>query len=193
MICSIISNIILAEDGSEPETKPFFVSYPFVSTKDRAAGEDPFMVKETFFRKYIMKPQPQSTGQYTITIGPGPNLKVCKLVVIHIGDHFPCTKIPSQDVTVDFTETTSWSFIGGDDYEVGSAVQLKFMVKIMLYHVNLNVAMIDLEPDQLGEGQAQHRPDPGQGLHPVCRLLPRRERGRGEVQSHLGGRLRRPE
>ena len=45
----------------------------------------PMKVKETFFIKYILKPQPMSTGKYMLTIKPGVNFKVCKLVVTHIG------------------------------------------------------------------------------------------------------------
>ena len=45
------------------------------------------------FIKYILKPQPLSTGKYLLTVKPGENFKVCKLVVTHIGQNFPCAQI----------------------------------------------------------------------------------------------------
>ena len=75
---------------------PFFTDYPFVTHMDRPAadGEPAAMsIEETFFIKYILKPQPLSTGKYLLTFKPGENFKVCKLVVTHIGQNFPCAQI----------------------------------------------------------------------------------------------------
>ena len=70
------------------EIIPFFTDYPYITHMDRPKEENtpkPMKVKETFFIKYILKPQPMSTGKYMLTIKPGVNFKVCKLVVTHIG------------------------------------------------------------------------------------------------------------
>lgn len=59
---------------------PFFTDYPFVTDMDRVKGDDgvtvPVKTKETFFIKYILKPQPLSTGKYVVTFKPGLNFKV---------------------------------------------------------------------------------------------------------------------
>ena len=58
---------------------PFFTDYPFVTMMDRptdTAPADAIGVKESFFIKYILKPQPLSTGKYTVTFKPGSNFKV---------------------------------------------------------------------------------------------------------------------
>ncbi len=110
--------------------KPFFTVYPYVSNKDRGSGA--YMLKETFFKKYILKPQPLTTGKYTITLKPGANLKICRLVVTHIGDHFPCTKMPKDEPTG--YETTVWGF-SGVDYAQDTDVSLSFTVSTSVRHL----------------------------------------------------------
>ena len=58
---------------------PFFTDYPFVTMMDRPSDTEPanaIGVKESFFIKYILKPQPLSTGKYLVTFKPGTNFKV---------------------------------------------------------------------------------------------------------------------
>ena len=46
---------------------------------DRPSDTEPanaIGVKESFFIKYILKPQPLSTGKYLVTFKPGANFKV---------------------------------------------------------------------------------------------------------------------
>ena len=99
------------------EIVPFFTDYPYITHMDRPVGDDgvtpiPMSIEETFFIKYILKPQPMSTGKYLLTIKPGVNFKVCKLVVTHIGENFPCTQI-NDDIPVEDRSTT-WGFAGTD-------------------------------------------------------------------------------
>ena len=53
---------------------PFFADYPYVTYKDRRQG--PITKDEGFYIKYILKPQPLSTGQYVVTFTPGNNFRV---------------------------------------------------------------------------------------------------------------------
>ena len=58
---------------------PFFTDYPFVTMMDRPSTVEPIGkigVKESFFIKYILKPQPMSTGKYYLTFKPGEKFKV---------------------------------------------------------------------------------------------------------------------
>ena len=55
---------------------PFFTDYPDVTYKDRPLGTAAIQKGETFFIKYILKPQPLSTGRYLVTFVPGENFKV---------------------------------------------------------------------------------------------------------------------
>ena len=53
---------------------PFFADYPYVTYKDRRPGS--ITKDEVFYIKYILKPQPLSTGQYVVTFTPGNNFRV---------------------------------------------------------------------------------------------------------------------
>ena len=107
---------------------PFFTDYPLVTHMDRpdADGVPAAMsIEETFFIKYILKPQPLSTGKYLLTVKPGENFKVCKLVVTHIGQNFPCAQI-SDDMPVEDRSTT-WGY-AGTDFAKNTDVVLSFSV-----------------------------------------------------------------
>ena len=104
---------------------------------DRPEGEvagTPALVakEETFFIKYILKPQPLSTGKYLLTVKPGANFKVCKLVVTHIGENFPCAQI-NGDIPADARSTT-WGY-AGEDFAIDTDVVLSFSVSF--YTVNI--------------------------------------------------------
>ena len=64
---------------------PFFTDYPFVTMMDRPSDAVPagkIGVKESFFIKYILKPQPLSTGKYYLTFTPGEKFKVTIFIVV---------------------------------------------------------------------------------------------------------------
>ena len=107
---------------------PFFTDYPYVTNKDRRAG--PITSDEVFYVKYILKPQPLSSGKYVITLSPGNNFKVCKLIVTHIGRNFPCSQLPTSTPTGQ--ENTVWGF-AGTDFAENTDVVVSFAVSLMLY------------------------------------------------------------
>ena len=59
---------------------PFFADYPYVTYKDRRPGS--ITKDEVFYIKYILKPQPLSTGQYVVTFTPGNNFRVWNLYAL---------------------------------------------------------------------------------------------------------------
>ena len=107
---------------------PFFTDYPYVTNKDRRAG--PITSDEVFYVKYILKPQPLSSGKYVITLSPGNNFKVCKLIVTHIGRNFPCSQLPTSTPTGQ--ENTVWGF-AGTDFAENTDVVVSFAVS--KYHI----------------------------------------------------------
>lgn len=102
-------------------TTPFFTEYPYVTSKDRPS--DVYAVGEGLFVKYLLKLPPQTFGRFTVTITPGPKLKVCRLVLTHVGDHYPCTQMPGSSATGG--ETTVWGF-SGEEYAVDTDVAMTF-------------------------------------------------------------------
>ena len=87
---------------------PFFTDYPFVTMMDRPSDTEPanaIGVKESFFIKYILKPQPLSTGKYLVTFKPGANFKVMlyfqskvlerRVFLIHFFSAFRCVNLSS--------------------------------------------------------------------------------------------------
>ena len=111
---------------------PFFTDYPYVTNKDRRAG--PITSDEVFYVKYILKPQPLSSGKYVITLSPGNNFKVCKLIVTHIGRNFPCSQLPTSTPTGQ--ENTVWGF-AGTDFAENTDVVVSFAVST--YYTNLRI------------------------------------------------------
>jgi hypothetical protein len=80
---------------------PFVTSYPVITTRGRVS--EVFNMKEGFFIQYIIKFQPETAADYTFKIYETQTdkmLKLCKLVVTHIGDNMPCTTKPSSQVTL---------------------------------------------------------------------------------------------
>lgn len=91
------ANPIEASTLNTGTTKPFVTPYPFVSFKDRASDE--FDLNEGLFVKYLIKPQHLTRGDYTLTITPPAGLKICLVVVEHIGENMPCTEPPGPEET----------------------------------------------------------------------------------------------
>ena len=104
------------------------------------AGTPALVAKEeTFFIKYILKPQPLSTGKYLLTVKPGENFKVCKLVVTHIGQNFPCAQI-NGDIPADARSTT-WGY-AGEDFAINTDVVLSFSVSAYTIDILLETQIL---------------------------------------------------
>ena len=110
------------------------MSYPYVTSYDRPAfgHQESFHKNEGFFVKYIMKPQPQTVGDYVFTVSPGVNFKVCKIEVTHVGDNMPCTEEPGP--TLHGYENTMVQYAGGNTelaHECGEEAAYTFKVIII--------------------------------------------------------------
>eukprot|EP00094_Tigriopus_californicus_P011496 TCALIF_11101-PA protein Name:"Protein of unknown function" AED:0.09 eAED:0.09 QI:0/0.77/0.73/0.95/0.48/0.58/46/1495/2737 len=84
--------------GNTTEPVPFVTSYPIITTRGR--NSPLFNVNEGFYIQYIMKFQPGTKADYKFVIEPpGPQIKICKLIITHIGQNFPCAQPPGSTVT----------------------------------------------------------------------------------------------
>ena len=86
--------------GATPEViVPFVTDYPDVSLKDLTGysqGQVSFKKNSGFFVKYIIKTPPQTFGHYKFTVNredtSNTYFKVCRLLLLQIGDNYPCTQ-----------------------------------------------------------------------------------------------------
>lgn len=77
---------------------PFVTSYPLITTRGRKSHF--FDANEGFFIQYILKFQPGTRSDYQFVIEPpSPRIKICKLIISHIGENFPCAQPPGPTVT----------------------------------------------------------------------------------------------
>ena len=81
--------------GATPEiTVPFVADYPDVMVKD--LSNTIFQRKDGFFIKYIFKTPPQTFGKYTFIANyddtTNKYFKVCRLLLLQIGENYPCTE-----------------------------------------------------------------------------------------------------
>ena len=86
-------------------TIPFVSAYPDVTTKD-LGGPGAFVSfkkNSGFFIKYIIKTPPQTFGKYVFTVNKDDTtnkyFKVCRLLLIQIGDNYPCTETMPKSAT----------------------------------------------------------------------------------------------
>ena len=85
--------------GATPEvTVPFVTDYPDVTIKDLQGYPNSVSFKKNtgFFIKYIIKTPPQTFGKYTFSVNYDDStnkyFKVCRLLLLSIGDNYPCTR-----------------------------------------------------------------------------------------------------
>ena len=87
------------KSGATPSvTTPFVTDYADVTIKDlQGYDTDSVSIKKNsgFFVKYIIKTPPQTFGKYTFTVNKDDTskyFKVCRVLLLHIGDNYPCTE-----------------------------------------------------------------------------------------------------
>ena len=120
----------MAVDGPNSDTTPFVTSYPLITTLDQA---DVFLSgKEVFTVQYLIKFAHLTRGYYDFTITPPGGVKVCKLLVTHIGSNMPCTRLPSDEPMAD--DNMEITYAGGDiqlAHDFGQPAQLILHVRIV--------------------------------------------------------------
>ena len=111
-------------------TVPFVTDYPDVTIKDIDGYPKNVNFKKGngFFVKYIVKTPPQTFGKYVFTVNRDDtdnNFQVCRLLLLHIGDNYPCTR-PMPKSPTGF-ETTILSY-GSSPHTAGQEVTYEFKV-----------------------------------------------------------------
>ncbi len=118
---------LIPRDLVTGETEPYFVAYHFVTNRDRAT--ETFSRTEGFFKKYIFKPQPLTRGDYRIEITPPAEIKICRVLITHVGYNMPCTEPPGPSETG--FENTKIVYAGGVEAnarQCGSEAEVFFKV-----------------------------------------------------------------
>ena len=105
---------------------PFVTSYPIITTRGRQS--EAFDAKEGFFIQYIIKFQPGTRGDYKFRVDPGPNYKLCKMEIRHIGANMPCTEPPGPTVTQFDNVVLSYNPDGGTPHDCGVVGEYTFKV-----------------------------------------------------------------
>ena len=108
--------------GANPVvTAPFVTDYPDVSLKDlpQYPGSVSFKKSSGFFVKYIIKTPPQTFGAYNFIVNRDDTtnkyFKVCRLLLLQVGDNYPCTKAMPASPTG--YETTTLKYITTGPYD----------------------------------------------------------------------------
>ena len=128
--------------GASPEViVPFVTDYPDVTKKDLtgyANNAVSFKKKDGFFIKYIFKTPPQTFGKYTFTVNMDDStnkyFKVCRLLLLQIGDNYPCTEpMPASPTGHETTELTygkdgEYHPSTNDQPKAGQTASYEFMV-----------------------------------------------------------------
>ena len=90
---------------------PFFTSYPIISTRDKATPM--FDRGEGLFVQYLLKTKPMTHSPMMLRLGPPAHIKICKVLITHIGNNLPCMDapplIPNPDldnVVITYTDQT---------------------------------------------------------------------------------------
>lgn len=104
-------------------------AYPFVSTMDRPNKDAELDIGEAFFVKYIIKPTALTRGELYFKVAPADsNVRVCRVLLTHVGDNFPCTKLP--DATISPHDTTILSYGSpGNEHACGQPTTVTFKVR----------------------------------------------------------------
>jgi hypothetical protein len=58
-----------------------------------------FAPNQPLLVQYILKPQPLTRGDYTLTVTPPAGLRICKVVMPFVGRNMPCTYAPPNILT----------------------------------------------------------------------------------------------
>ena len=128
--------------GASPEViVPFVTDYPDVTLKDLdgyANNAVNFQKKDGFFIKYIFKTPPQTFGKYTFTVNMDDSsnkyFKVCRLLLLQIGDNYPCTEPMPASPTGYETTVLTYGKVGeyhpstNEHPKAGQAASYEFMV-----------------------------------------------------------------
>ena len=116
--------------GATPEViVPFVSDYPDVSIKDIQGYPNSvnFQKKDGFFIKYIFKTPPQTFGKYTFIANyddtTNKYFKVCRLLLLQIGENYPCTE-PMPASPTGF-ETTVLTYGKDGEYDSTSNMEPK--------------------------------------------------------------------
>ena len=106
---------------------PFVTAYPDVTIKDLTGyPRVNFKKGNGFFVKYIIKTPPQTFGKYVFTVNTeNNNFKVCRLLLLYIGDNYPCTRRMPKSPTG--FETTVLNY-GSSPHSTGEEVTYEFKV-----------------------------------------------------------------
>ena len=116
-------------------TTPFVTDYPDVTIKDLQGYPNSvaFKANTGFFIKYIIKTPPQTFGQYVFTVnkddGTNKYFKVCRLLIIQVGDNYPCTQNMPKSATGYETTIRSYS---DEPHKEGKEASYKFTVRILV-------------------------------------------------------------
>ena len=124
------------KSGADPQlTVPFVSDYPDVTIKDLTGYPSSVSFKKNtgFFIKYIFKTPPQTFGRYALRInmddGDNKYFKVCRLVLLHVGDNYPCTKpMPASPTGYETTIAEYNENTDQDDPRAGQEAKYKFTV-----------------------------------------------------------------
>ena len=115
-------------------TTPFVADYPDVTIRDLQGYPNSVAFKKNtgFFIKYIIKTPPQTVGKYKFTInkddGTNKYFKVCRLLLIHVGDNYPCTEVMPKSATGYETTVRSYS---DDPHAKGKEASYEFKVCLL--------------------------------------------------------------
>ena len=126
--------------AANPEvTVPFVTDYPDVTIKDLTGYPNSVSFKKYtgFFIKYIIKTPPEAFGKYTFTVNRDDTtnkyFKVCRLLLVHIGDNYPCTQpMPSSPTGY---ETTVLNYVTNtDNTDPRTGQEATYEFKVCSYH-----------------------------------------------------------
>ena len=128
------------KSGADPQLiVPFVSDYPDVTIKDLTGYPSSVSFKKNtgFFIKYIIKTPPQTFGTYSININREDNdnkyFKVCRLLLLHVGDNYPCTKSMPASPTGDETTILTYNEdTSQDDPRAGQVAKYSFTVSRLL-------------------------------------------------------------
>ena len=133
--------------GASPEViVPFVTDYPDVTVKDLGNIVN-FQKKDGFFIKYIFKTPPQTFGKYIFTVNlddtTNKYFKVCRLLLLQIGDNYPCTEpmpaSPTGYETTILTYGKDGEYHPSDNTEpkAGQSANYEFMVCIFIAFLSI--------------------------------------------------------